>query len=155
MSLSLSMLMHSSGSHLMHHLSPDSSAAASPAPSGPVNGNAALEIFQDAATPALPRELQDVVESSASTPGPTAATTAPAAADGDGLAKDAAEGFENRLRSTRGRESAVRRGVDAQGRVKVESGGSKPERGTGAKRGRKPKNAEHVVVGCCCTLRHR
>lgn len=90
------------------------SAEASPAPSqtplasSTDDPGAVLSIFAPPPpSEALPEALQEVI-------GPRPA------ADGDLLMRDAAEGFESRLRPTRGRDVGVRTGVSASGKgVKV------------------------------------
>ena len=93
----------------------------SPAPAQRPPSNGALPFDSSLSGPALsifapppssevlPEALQEVLASSSNS-----------RPNGDVMMQDAAEGFESRLRSTRGRDSGVRTGVSASGKgVKV------------------------------------
>jgi hypothetical protein len=121
------------------------SAEASPAPSQtPLAsstddpGAVPLSIFAPPPpSEALPEALQEVI-------GPRPA------ADGDVLMRDAAEGFESRLRPTRGRDVGVRTGVSASGKgVKV---GGAIKLGTTQGKKKRTRGEPEVVSGTATFL---
>ncbi|EIW68367.1 hypothetical protein TREMEDRAFT_32134 [Tremella mesenterica DSM 1558] len=117
------MLTRSSNSHLAQQLSSQGTSHNTPLEDHP-DRSTPLSIFAPPPPSDLPDALQEIVR--------------PVVADNDGMVKDAAEGFENRLRHTRARLESVRSGVNASGRgVKV---GGAPR--TSNVSGRKPRKSK-------------